>query len=84
MLHTRLFRCSEVYICLNECYLSTFLLLEIFGWMLLRCFVAYGNIWLNVTWGAFACFKCLKISFIKNKIKIKTVLITSISTLLMC
>ena len=66
-----LFRCFFAYgNILVECYLDAFvcvfLLLEIFGWMLLRWFFLY--------------FKCLEFSSWKKKIK--TVLITSISILL--
>ena len=68
----------------------------LFEWMLLRPFFAFRNIWLNVNLDAFLfieifgwmlvrcflfVFQMLRIFFMK-KIKLKTVLITSISILL--
>ena len=59
-----------VFLCLVKCSLDAFVCvscLEIYGWMLLRCFCL--------------CFKCLEFLH-KRKIKLKTVLIASISILL--
>ena len=49
----------------------------------LRCFFTYGNIWLNVTQMLFVCvLNAQNFLHEKKKIKIKTVLIKSISILL--